>query len=149
MVAMAWIDPSCETCMRRDSAARTADSMTPRGRSLRLSGGIAPLAWWLASTSRWRTTCPVAGERPTKPVFRSRVGKRSTTVSSETAVLRPLVAEGTTRGPSNPAMARQCFENRASGSTTRPPPVSFNLRKSSGFARDLRLISLYVRLSAS
>jgi len=24
-----------------------------------LSGGIAPLAWWLAATSRWRTTSPL------------------------------------------------------------------------------------------
>src|SRR6185437_12612295 len=49
-----------------------------RTAAARLSGGVAPLAWWLAATSRWRTTSPLrATSDQTSPLQSIQRTKRS------------------------------------------------------------------------
>ncbi|KDB52237.1 hypothetical protein X805_21450 [Sphaerotilus natans subsp. natans DSM 6575] len=57
----------------RVEGRRRARAVGSFGRkSGRLAPGLAPEAWWLATTSRWRTTGALH-TGPTKPVLRSRV----------------------------------------------------------------------------
>jgi len=86
---------------------------------LRLSGGVAPLAWWLATTSRWRTTFPCGNARP----------NLLSAVDSESEAKRTVTTRfaSTSDGQSRPA-------------TTGAGLSSLYFRKSSGFARDFHLI---------
>ncbi len=128
--------------------------------TVRLSRGIAPLAWWLATTSRWRTTTPLRG-RPTKPSFlqSTQKAKRSNPIlgwkcfASISGTLETrrnrraykIGIEAAGRGSPRPAFFKPCCERGLLLTAHRSPSVRIRLsslcrRKSSGsFAnRDLR-----------
>ena len=86
-------------------------------------GTLRSQAWWLATTSRWRTTSPLQ-RRPTIPAFRSRFRKRSEARLVVGIRLRfdPCDRSGTVHQATVPLL---------------PLP-----QKSSGFARDFCLTSL-------
>ena len=104
-----------------------------RASSLSTVRGIAPLAWWLATTSRWRTTSPLQ-RRPTKPAFRSRLRKRS-----------EALAHGSERFASISGRTASMLR-RFGRRTGRVPRLPFQPAKSSGSARDFRLTSFSTSL---
>ena len=92
-------------CLRfvRDRAASRADLVSLLSR---LSRNVAFPGWWLATTSRWRTTSPLQ-RRPTIPAFRSRLRKRSEEGSMHRVCFASILV-GDRSGTARPPLPSTC-----------------------------------------